>query len=162
RAGAGLCLRHGPRLYLRGGQRSRRPSSITPRVPAITCEDVPHATLRGVKVATRITVATAVVVALASAAYAYFDLRARRAQRQRLLAEDARGVAGVLRLQLEAQGSGFRVPSDAQLERWHMETGWTVVVVPQWRADNPTDTSAQTRWLRVFIDEPNRPPRSET
>jgi signal transduction histidine kinase len=115
-----------------------------------------------VKVATRITVATAVVVALASAAYAYFDLRARRTERVQLLERDARSVAGLLRLQLEQQGSAFGIPSDAQLDRWRRTTGWNVEVVPRVRADNPTDRTPQTGWLRVMIDEPNRPPRSET
>ncbi|HEY5921071.1 MAG TPA: ATP-binding protein [Kofleriaceae bacterium] len=113
------------------------------------------------KVATRITVATAVVVALASAAYAYFDLRARRNERVDLLTRDARGVAGLLRLSLEQQSSAFREPSDAQIERWRWATGWNVQVVPRVRADNPADTSSQVRWLRVMKEDPNRPPRSE-
>ena len=120
-----------------------------------------HATLRGVKVATRITVATAVVVALASAAYAYFDLRARRNERIELLTRDARGVAGLLPLLIERQALRLRPPSDAQIERWRQATGWNIAVVPLERAANPADTSAQVRWLRVMIEDPNRPPRSE-
>jgi signal transduction histidine kinase len=107
-----------------------------------------------VKVATRITVATAVVVAIASAAYAYFDLRARRAERIELLDREARAVAGVLRVQLEAQGSAFRIPSDTQLESWRKATGWNVVVVPRVRADNTSDLSRQVGLLRVMIDQP--------
>jgi signal transduction histidine kinase len=114
-----------------------------------------------VKVATRITVATAVVVALASAAYAYFDLRARHTERVDLLERDARGVAGLLRLTLEQQGSAFRPPSEAQLDRWRATTGWKVDVVPRVLAENPADTSSRVRWLRVFMDEPTRAPRSE-
>jgi signal transduction histidine kinase len=108
-----------------------------------------------VKVATRITVATAVVVAIASAAYAYFDLRERRAERIELLEREARAIAGVLRVQLEAQGSAFRIPSDAQLESWRKATGWNVVVVPRVRADNTGDLSRQVGLLRVMIDQPS-------
>ena len=74
-----------------------------------------RATLRTVKVATRITVATAIVVALASAAYAYFDLRARRTERIEQLEREARFVANALRQQLKIQGATFRPASEAQL-----------------------------------------------
>jgi signal transduction histidine kinase len=113
-----------------------------------------------VKVATRITVATAVVVALASAAYAYFDLRARRSERIEQLEREARSVASVLRLQLEQQGSAFRIPDDAQLDLWRARTGWNIHVIPRVRADNPADRSPQVNWLRVMIEDPSRP-RSE-
>jgi signal transduction histidine kinase len=115
-----------------------------------------------VKVATRITVATAVVVALASAAYAYFDLRARKTERVEMLEREAKGIAGVLRTTLEAQGSAFRVPSDAQLERWRSQTGWNVLVVPREAANNPADRTPEANWLRIFIEDPMRDkPRSE-
>jgi signal transduction histidine kinase len=54
-----------------------------------------------VKVATRITVATAVVVAIASAGYAYFDLRARTSERQMSLEREAKALANTLRTSLE-------------------------------------------------------------
>ncbi len=102
------------------------------------------------KVATRITVATAVVVALASAAYAYFDLRGRRAERIEQLEREARAVAGVLRTTLETQGAAFR-PSEAQLERWRSNTGWNVVVIPRGRAET-AEQSPQVMALRTMIE----------
>jgi signal transduction histidine kinase len=111
-----------------------------------------------VKVATRITVATAVVVALASAAYAYFDLRARRTERVEQLEREARSVAGVVRLTLEQQRTAE--PNDAQLDLWRATTGWNIVVIPRAR-DIPTDTSTQVRWLRLMVEEPSKR-RSET
>ncbi len=118
---------------------------------------MPQATLRGVKVATRITVATAVVVALASAAYAYFDVHGRRAERVELLKREASAVAGVLRTTLEQQGSAYKIPSDVQLEYLRQVSGWNVVVVPKVRAENPADVSRQVRWLRVLIEQPSLP-----
>jgi signal transduction histidine kinase len=53
------------------------------------------------KVATRITVATAVVVALASATYAFFDLRARVEERKMSVEREARAVVNTLRVSLE-------------------------------------------------------------
>ena len=110
------------------------------------------------KVATRITVATAVVVALASATYAYFDLRARRSERVELLEREARAVAGVLRLQLEQQGSAFRIPSDAQLELSRAMTGWHVAVIPRVRAEaaGAGISPRQLGWLRTMIDLPGQ------
>ncbi|MBA3465341.1 MAG: HAMP domain-containing protein [Deltaproteobacteria bacterium] len=55
------------------------------------------------KVATRITVATAVVVALASAIYAFYDLRGRVAERRQALEREAKSVVGTLRATLETQ-----------------------------------------------------------
>ncbi len=55
------------------------------------------------KVATRITVATAVVVAIASAGYAYFDLRARTSERRMALEREAKALASTLRSTLESQ-----------------------------------------------------------
>ena len=90
------------------------------------------------KVATRITVATAVVVALASATYAYFDLRGRRTERIGQLEREARAVGGTLRLNLEVQGSAFRIPGDAQLKELQRATGgWRVKIVPRSRKDEP-------------------------
>ncbi|MDQ3366080.1 MAG: ATP-binding protein [Myxococcota bacterium] len=57
------------------------------------------------KVATRITVATAVVVALASAAYAFFDLRARTSERRMAMEREARALGNTLRASLETQAS---------------------------------------------------------
>jgi signal transduction histidine kinase len=54
-----------------------------------------------VKVATRITVATAVVVAIASAGYAFFDLRARTSERRVSLEREAKALANTLRTSLE-------------------------------------------------------------
>lgn len=62
-----------------------------------------RATLRTVKVATRITVATAVVVAIASAGYAFFDLRARTSERRMSMEREAKALANTLRSSLEVQ-----------------------------------------------------------
>jgi signal transduction histidine kinase len=109
-----------------------------------------------VKVATRITAATAVVVALACAAYAFFDLRTRSADRRLALEREARSVANTLRLTLEAQASAFRAPSDAQLESLSRATGgWKVLVVPRTRAADPSPTNLGVReesWLRKMLD----------
>jgi signal transduction histidine kinase len=56
-----------------------------------------------VKVATRITVATAVVVAIASAGYAFFDLRARTSERRMVMEREAKALANTLRTSLETQ-----------------------------------------------------------
>lgn len=55
------------------------------------------------KVATRITVATAVVVALVSAAYAWFDLRARLDERRAATEREARALITTVRLAIESQ-----------------------------------------------------------
>jgi signal transduction histidine kinase len=113
-----------------------------------------------VKVATRITVATAVVVALASAAYAYFDLRARRTERIAQLEREARAVGGTLRLNLEVQGSAFRIPGDQQLKELQRATGgWRVKVVPRARKDEPAGMDLSDRelgWLRAMIELPEK------
>jgi len=112
-----------------------------------------------VKVATRITAATAVVVALACAAYAFFDLRSRSAERRETLEREARAVASTLRMTLESQASAFRAPNDAQLEALSRATaGWTVKVVPRTRVAEPmpTDLSVRERsWLRTMLDVPS-------
>jgi signal transduction histidine kinase len=105
------------------------------------------------KVATRITAATAVVVALACAAYAFFDLRSRAAERKNALEREARAVASTLRVQLESQPR----PSDAQLKDLS-RAGWKVTVVPRARADesNAPDLSPRERtWLRTMLGEPS-------
>jgi hypothetical protein len=56
-----------------------------------------------VKVATRITVATAVVVAIASAGYAFFDLRAPTSERRMSMEREAKALANTLRSSLEVQ-----------------------------------------------------------
>src|SRR2546421_2495671 len=100
------------------------------------------------KVATRLTVATAVVVSLASAAYAFYDLRARTAERQVALEREARAVASTLRTSLEAQASAFRAPSDAQLRELSRSTnGWRVTVIPRARAEAPSSTDVSAREL---------------
>lgn len=118
------------------------------------------ATLQLVKVATRITVATAVVVALASAGYAYFDMRGRRTERLEQLEREARAVAGALRMTLEARGSAFRIPSDQQLRDLESATGgWRVEVVPRARKDAPASGDIDDRelgWLRALVELPDR------
>lgn len=109
------------------------------------------------KVATRITVATAVVVALASAAYAYVDLRARRDERLVLLEREARAVAGTLRLTLEAEGSAFRLPSDAQQRELERATGgWSIKIVPRNASAGVPMDERETTWLRALIELPER------
>ena len=109
------------------------------------------------KVATRITVATAVVVALAALSYAFFDLRARSAERRSALEREARAVATSLRVPFEAQAT-FRPPTDPQLRDLSRATsGWRVIVIPRARAaDPPTDTvpAAQLRRLRTLLEVP--------
>jgi signal transduction histidine kinase len=107
------------------------------------------------KVATRITVATAVVVALASAAYAYFDLRARGAERRATLGLEAQHVAGTLRANLEALP--FRAPSEAQQREMSKASGWKVTVIARARAALPADSDVsepQLRRLRTMLDVP--------
>lgn len=110
------------------------------------------------KVATRITVATAIVVALASAAYVYFDLRARHAERLEQLEREARAVAGILRLNLEAQSPAFQIPSDVlrrDLER--ATDGWRFEIIPRIRLEEPPDADLDAReraWLRKLVEEP--------
>jgi signal transduction histidine kinase len=114
-----------------------------------------------VKVATRITVATAVVVALASAGYAYFDMRGRRTERLEMLEREARAVAGTMRLNLESQGSSaFRIPSDTQRRDLERATGgWSVKIVPRARKDElvgPDLDDRELGWLRALIELPER------
>ena len=100
------------------------------------------------KVATRITVATAVVVAIASAAYAYFDLRAKAGERRAALAHEARAVALTLRSELEGQVSAFRAPSESQLGELSRSTGgWKVSVLPRARAAQPPDANVSVTQL---------------
>jgi signal transduction histidine kinase len=110
------------------------------------------------KVATRITMATAVVVALASALYAYFDLRSRRAERHAALEREARTVATALRFDVETQPSAFRAPSEATLrDLQRAAAGWRVTVLPGPRgaARPPADaTDAQLRRLNAMIMVP--------
>jgi signal transduction histidine kinase len=105
-------------------------------------------------------VATAVVVALASAAYAYFDLRARRMERIAQLEGEARAVAGTLRLNLEIQGSAFRIPSDSQRRELERATGgWRVKIVPRSSKDQPATPELNDRelgWLRAMIELPDK------
>ncbi len=110
------------------------------------------------KVATRITVATAVVVALASAAYAFFDMRGRRAERLEQIEREARSVAVTLRMNLETQGSAFRIPSDAQIRDLESASGgWRVKIVPRARKDEPASAELGERelgWLRALLELP--------
>ena len=75
---------------MRRGQLRRGPSAIALHSHAV-------------KVATRITVATAVVVAIASAGYAFFDLRARTSERRMGLEREAKALANTLRTSIESQ-----------------------------------------------------------
>ncbi|MDB4956188.1 MAG: integral rane sensor signal transduction histidine kinase [Myxococcales bacterium] len=107
------------------------------------------------KVATRITVATAVVVALASAAYAYFDLRARETERRTTLDREARAVTSTLRSNLEVPP--FRAPSEAQQRDLSKASGWKVTVIAAARATLPPSSDVsdvQLRRLRTMIDVP--------
>ncbi len=102
------------------------------------------------KVATRITVATAVVVALASAAYAFFDLRSRGAERRAGLEREARAVASTLRVTLEAQPSRT---SPATV------SGWRITLLPRARCAEPAGpdaSDAQLRRCRTLLDVPGR------
>jgi signal transduction histidine kinase len=114
-----------------------------------------------VKVATRMTVATAVVVALASAAYAYFDMRGRRTERLEQLEREGRAVAGTLRLNLEQHGSAFVIPSETERKDLERSTsGWSVKIVPRVRKDELPSADLDERelgWLRRLIDTPERP-----
>lgn len=101
-------------------------------------------------VATRITVATAVVVALASAAYAFFDLRSRSTERRVGLEREGRAVATMLRANLESQPSRA-VPQTV--------SGWKVAVLPRSRANDPSGveaSDAQIRRLRTLLDVPGK------
>jgi signal transduction histidine kinase len=99
-----------------------------------------------------------VVVALASAAYAAFDLRARRAERMEQLGREARSVAGTIRFQLESQGSAFRIPSDSTLRELESRNGnWRVKVAPRVRKDLPPGSDLDARelaWLRTLVESP--------
>src|SRR4051812_7580089 len=98
------------------------------------------------KVAARITVATALVVALASAAYAYFDLRGREAERRTTLDREARAVASALRANLEVPP--FRPPTDAQQRDLSKASGWRVSVIVAGRAALPADSDVSDVQLR--------------
>jgi signal transduction histidine kinase len=108
-----------------------------------------------VKVATRITMATALVAALASASYAFFDLRSRHAERRAALEREARAVAMVLRFDVEAQPSAFRVPNEATLhDLARAAGGWKVTLLPGTRGAAPPGadaTQAQLRRLNAMV-----------
>jgi signal transduction histidine kinase len=112
------------------------------------------------KVATRITVATAVAVSLASAVYAFFDLRARGAERAGAVEREARAVAGTLRVQLERDASAFREPSEGQLRELARATGgWKVNVIARARAEGPAGPDVSARelgWLKTLLEVPQR------
>src|SRR6185312_4627171 len=97
------------------------------------------------KVATRITVATAVVVMLASAAYAYFDLRGRASERFAALEHEARAVATTVRLGLETNASAFRAPNETQLK---VLGGWKASVLVRERANEPAGSDASELQLK--------------
>jgi signal transduction histidine kinase len=98
-----------------------------------------------VKVATRITVATAVVVMLASAAYAYFDLRGRTSDRRAALEHEARAMAMTLRVGLETNASAFRAPNEAQLK---VLGGWKASVLVRERANEAAGSDATEAQLK--------------
>jgi signal transduction histidine kinase len=109
-----------------------------------------------VKVATRITVATTVVVALASAAYAFFDLRTRAADRRVALDREARALSASLRSSIE--GPSLRWPTDATIRDLYRSTGWHVTAIPRARATDPLASEdfslPQLRRLRTMLDVP--------
>jgi signal transduction histidine kinase len=108
------------------------------------------------KVATRITVATAVVVMLASATYAYFDLRNRASERHIELEREAKTVAGILRVGLEGTASAFRAPSDAQLKP--LASGWKTIVIVRARGaegPGPDASLAQLKRLNLLLEIPS-------
>jgi signal transduction histidine kinase len=110
------------------------------------------------KVATRITMATAVVVLLASALYAYFDLRSRRVERRAALEREARTVATALRFDVESQPSLFRAPTEAAVRDLQRAAGgWRVTVLLNARGAvrPPVDASdAQLRRLNAMVMVP--------
>lgn len=112
------------------------------------------------KVATRITMATAVVVALASASYAFLDLRSRRWERRAALEREARAVATALRFDVETQPSAFRAPSESTLRDLSRAAGgWKVTVLPGARASTPPigdETPAQLRRLNAMVLVPKQ------
>src|SRR3569832_2526046 len=86
----------------------------------------------GMKVATRITVATAVVVLIATTIYTAFDLRSRVAERRATLEHEAKGLAQTLRATFEVSASAFRPPRDAVLEIMSASSGgWLFSVFPR-------------------------------
>jgi signal transduction histidine kinase len=106
-------------------------------------------------VATRMTLATAVVVAIASAGYAAYDFRDRRAERVNQLEQEARSVAGAVRFQLESQSSAFIEPSEKWLRDIKDKTGWRVKVAPRARKDLPPGPDFDERelaWLRTLVE----------
>src|SRR5437899_5052531 len=96
---------------------------------------------------------------IASAAYAYFDLRDRAGERHIALQSEARAVANTLRFSLEAQASAFRAPTDAQLAELSKSTvGWRVDVIPRAAAETGVGISPrQLGWLRTLLEVPSRP-----
>ncbi|MDX2086276.1 MAG: ATP-binding protein [Kofleriaceae bacterium] len=96
------------------------------------------------KVATRITVATAVVVALASATYAFYDLRSRIDERKADLEREARALAGTVRVFLEGSADdvvrGARYRAD-QLGR-ELETLDKLLAEPEDPNATPTELLA--------------------
>lgn len=99
--------------------------------------------------------ATALVAALASASYAFFDLRSRHAERRAALEREARAVAMVLRFDVEAQPSAFRVPNEATLhDLARAAGGWKVTLLPGTRGAAPPGadaTQAQLRRLNAMV-----------
>jgi signal transduction histidine kinase len=109
-------------------------------------------------VATRMTIATAVVVALASAGYAAYDLRDRRAERVKQLGQEARSVAGTVRYQLENQTSAFNEPGEDWLKEIRQKSTWVVKVAPRARKDlppGPDFDKIEIAWLRTMVDSPD-------
>jgi signal transduction histidine kinase len=106
-------------------------------------------------------VATAVVVAIAAAFYAFFDLRARGAERRASVEREARSVASMLRLELDSQVSAYRTPGEARLRELSRATaGWHVEVIPRARAELrvPDLPARELGWLRTLLEVPQREP----
>jgi signal transduction histidine kinase len=113
----------------------------------------------GVKVATRITVATAVVVAIAAATYALVDLRGRAAERRIVVEREARSVANALRhtFELGATADALKPRADAELRELSRAIGWRVSVIPKSRAaelPSATTSAGQLRRLRTLLEAP--------
>jgi signal transduction histidine kinase len=114
-----------------------------------------------VRVATRITLATAVVVTLTSAVYAYFDLRARTADRLAKVEREAISLASALKVSLEAAPPDFARKNAAEIGRdisraigtWKVTILLRELAVPNIVAVPPL-SSGQLRRLRTVLKLP--------
>ncbi len=107
------------------------------------------------KVATRITVATAVVVAIASATYAFFDLRARTAERQTGVEREAKALANTLRTSIENQAA-----ADARDARFRAEQLQHEIEAIEQRAQAVAGANAPADAGAKLLD-PAQPPATQ-